>query len=106
MDIKLRVENAEYHYEATVTATYDRSIIDAMGTLIKIPPASNINRIADLWGAHSTIDVLCGAGEKLVATASVNAVNPMFQKILPAIATTSMNRSMVTCFPALKLMRY
>ncbi len=71
----------------TLTGTYKRTIIDANGNAIDVPAPSNINRIADSWPAHNTILVMCGAKEKLVATATVNTVNPMFRRILPAIET-------------------
>jgi iron complex transport system substrate-binding protein len=71
----------------TVTATYTRAIVDANGKVIHVPDPSDIHRIADSWPAHNTIVVMVGAKEKLVATATTNTVNPMFQKILPAIAT-------------------
>jgi iron complex transport system substrate-binding protein len=76
----------------TVNAVYGRAIIDAKGTLIKIPAASQINRVADLWGDHAIVDILCGVGDKLVATFYANQQNPMFKKLLPqtpAINTTS-----------------
>ncbi|MCW4006361.1 MAG: ABC transporter substrate-binding protein [Candidatus Bathyarchaeota archaeon] len=71
----------------TVTGAYTRAIIDAKGNIINVPDPSDINRIADSWPAHNTVVVMCGAKEKLVATATINTVNPMFQKILPQIET-------------------
>jgi iron complex transport system substrate-binding protein len=71
----------------TVTATYKRTIVDANGGIIDVPDPSEIERVADSWPAHNTIVVLCGAKNKLVATYPINTVNPMFQRLLPAIET-------------------
>ncbi|MCW4034771.1 MAG: ABC transporter substrate-binding protein [Candidatus Bathyarchaeota archaeon] len=73
--------------DTTVTAEYKRTIIDANGGIIDVPDPSTIERIADSWPAHNTIVVMCGYRDALVATATTNTVNPMFQKILPAIET-------------------
>ncbi len=73
----------------TVNATYGRAVIDSSDTLVNIPEASQINRIADSWPAHNTIIVMCGAGNKLVATSPTDTTITMFQYILPAIKTMS-----------------
>ena len=70
---------------ATVTATYGRAVIDYGGAFVHLPAASQINRIADSWKAHNTIVVMCGAGDKLVASVDQEII--MFQYILPAMKT-------------------
>lgn len=69
----------------TISKTYNRAVIDYVGGLIHVPPASEINRIADSWPAHNTIVVMVGAKNKIVATSPVNPTNAMFQRILPAM---------------------
>ncbi len=73
----------------TINATYGRAIIDYSGTMVQIPQASQINRIADSWAAHNTILVMCGAGSKIVATTPADTTITMFNYLLPAIATMS-----------------
>ncbi len=71
----------------TVTATYDRAVIDYNGNLIHVPAAAQINRIADSWPAHNTIVVMVGARDKLVATSPTDTTILMFQNIFPPIKT-------------------
>ncbi len=69
----------------TITGAYERAVIDYVGNLIHIPPAAQINRIADSWAAHNTIVVMVGARDKLVATVPGDKIILMFQKIFPPI---------------------
>ncbi len=73
----------------TLSATYGRAIIDYSGTIVQLPAASQINRIADSWAAHNTILVMCGAGNKIVATTPTDTTITMFNYILPGMSTMS-----------------
>jgi iron complex transport system substrate-binding protein len=73
----------------TISATYGRAIIDYSGTLVKLPQASQINRIADSWAAHNTIVVLCGDQSDIVATTPTDTTIAMFNIMYPNMATMS-----------------
>ncbi|OOM79526.1 ABC transporter substrate-binding protein [Clostridium sp. BL-8] len=65
------------------------TITDSSGAKVEIP--SQVNNIADAWGAHNAIVAMLGAGDKITATTLTNKTKPWLFKVTPGMSKASLS---------------